>query len=75
MNIFRIHSYEYTNFGLVAIVVPEEKMLLDWYEAELGKRPDFVTACADKRSNKFMLTQMQSIGKENKLNAIEQASS
>jgi long-chain acyl-CoA synthetase len=61
--------------NLVAIVVPEINPVKKWYKQEIGKDIDFEEIIKDPATNKFILADLQRMGKENKLNSIEQVKS
>jgi long-chain acyl-CoA synthetase len=61
--------------NLVAIVVPEINPVKKWYKQEIGKDVDFEEIIKDPATNKFILADLQRMGKENKLNSIEQVKS
>uniref|UniRef100_A0A914Z758 AMP-dependent synthetase/ligase domain-containing protein n=1 Tax=Panagrolaimus superbus TaxID=310955 RepID=A0A914Z758_9BILA len=61
--------------NLVAIVVPEIYPVKKWYKQETGKDIDFEEIIKDPITNKFILADLQKMGKENKLNSIEQVKS
>jgi long-chain acyl-CoA synthetase len=57
---------------LVAIVVPEVYPVKKWYKQETGKDIDFEEIIKDPITTKYILSDLQRMGKENKLNSIEQ---
>lgn len=58
---------------LVAVVVPEESVVKEWYEANVEKNgKSYKEILNTEQVQKFVLSQMQQVGKENKLNSIEQ---
>ena len=58
---------------LVAIVVPDEHALRKWYRDNVTSNGvSFEEMCQSKDVYNYLLSEMQKIGKENKLNSIEQ---
>ncbi|KAL6727718.1 hypothetical protein Aduo_009571 [Ancylostoma duodenale] len=57
---------------LIAVVVPEPKVLEDWNEEHGVKGRSLKEICADEKAQEYVLSQLHHIGKENKLNSIEQ---
>ncbi|CAJ0941491.1 unnamed protein product, partial [Mesorhabditis belari] len=53
---------------LIAVVVPETKPLLEWD----GRKRNIQEICKDPKAAEFVLKELVKIGKENKLNSIEQ---
>uniref|UniRef100_A0A183GCX2 long-chain-fatty-acid--CoA ligase n=1 Tax=Heligmosomoides polygyrus TaxID=6339 RepID=A0A183GCX2_HELPZ len=57
---------------LIAVVVPEPKVMEDWNERHGKPGRSLQEICSDQRAHDYVLSQLQEIGKENKLNSIEQ---
>ncbi|RCN39303.1 AMP-binding enzyme [Ancylostoma caninum] len=57
---------------LIAVVVPEPKVLENWNEENGVKGRSLKEICADEKAQEYVLSQLHHIGKENKLNSIEQ---
>ncbi|CAJ0580921.1 unnamed protein product, partial [Mesorhabditis spiculigera] len=53
---------------LIAVVVPETKPLVEWD----GKKRSIQEICKDPKAAEYVLQELVRIGKENKLNSIEQ---
>uniref|UniRef100_A0A914D9I3 AMP-binding enzyme C-terminal domain-containing protein n=1 Tax=Acrobeloides nanus TaxID=290746 RepID=A0A914D9I3_9BILA len=59
---------------LVAIVVPEPGPLKHWFQEEHGREETLEKLCANQEVIKHVLEDLHELGKENKLNSIEQVS-
>ncbi|WKX99249.1 hypothetical protein Q1695_014269 [Nippostrongylus brasiliensis] len=57
---------------LIAIVVPEPKVMEEWNAAHGVPGRSLREICSDKKAHDYVLSKLQEIGKENKLNSIEQ---
>uniref|UniRef100_A0A0N5APK7 Long-chain-fatty-acid--CoA ligase n=1 Tax=Syphacia muris TaxID=451379 RepID=A0A0N5APK7_9BILA len=59
---------------LIAIVVPEEEVVVKWFRNSFPEKENttYKDILKTDEANKYVLTEMQQIGKENKLNSIEQ---
>ncbi|VDD94385.1 unnamed protein product, partial [Enterobius vermicularis] len=58
---------------LVAIVVPEEDVIRDWFKQNVDtKNQSYEAILKDEKVRKYVLDEMQKTGKQNKLNSIEQ---
>ncbi|PIO76859.1 hypothetical protein TELCIR_01051 [Teladorsagia circumcincta] len=57
---------------LIAIVVPEPKVMEEWNAQHGVPNRTFEEICSDKKACDYVLSQLHVIGKENKLNSIEQ---
>ncbi|GMT20856.1 hypothetical protein PFISCL1PPCAC_12154, partial [Pristionchus fissidentatus] len=57
---------------LIAVVVPETAALQEWDELENGQKRTIEEICKDTKTAEHVLSTMVKIGKENKLNSIEQ---
>ncbi|GMR43896.1 hypothetical protein PMAYCL1PPCAC_14091, partial [Pristionchus mayeri] len=57
---------------LIAVVVPETEVLEEWDERENGQKRSIEEICGDEKAAEFVLSTLVKIGKENKLNSIEQ---
>ncbi|CAD6187804.1 unnamed protein product [Caenorhabditis auriculariae] len=57
---------------LIAVVVPEAQVLFDWNKSKGRSLRSLEEICADKEAQKYVLSELHAIGKENKLNSIEQ---
>ncbi|KAK5980894.1 Long chain fatty acyl CoA synthetase [Trichostrongylus colubriformis] len=57
---------------LIAIVVPEPKVMEDWNAEHGVPGRTLEQICSDKKAHEYVLSQLHQIGKENKLNSIEQ---
>ncbi|KAF8358930.1 acs-5 [Pristionchus pacificus] len=57
---------------LIAVVVPETEVLQEWDEREHGNKRSIEEICRDDKAADFVLSTLVKIGKENKLNSIEQ---
>ncbi|KAE9550027.1 hypothetical protein FO519_006755 [Halicephalobus sp. NKZ332] len=57
---------------LIAIIVPEPTEVLKWYKGKTGKETTIEKVCEDKETVKMIIDDITKLGKENKLNSIEQ---
>jgi long-chain acyl-CoA synthetase len=57
---------------LVAIIVPEPGPLKHWYQEEHGREETLEKLCTNREVIKHVLEDIHELGKENKLNSIEQ---
>jgi len=57
---------------LVAVVVPDEAYLVKWYERQHGHKHTLAELCKMTPVRAAILADMQRVGKEAKLNSIEQ---
>jgi long-chain acyl-CoA synthetase len=58
---------------LVAVVVPNEKELIKWYKEHVHNNgTSLEDICKSKQARDYILAELNKIGKENKLNSIEQ---
>ncbi|CAN0927711.1 Probable CoA ligase CCL6 [Linum grandiflorum] len=55
---------------LVAVVVPDKKALEDW-AAEHNVKDDYVSLCKNKQARKYILDELNSIGKNQQLKGFE----
>uniref|UniRef100_A0A7E4W672 Long-chain-fatty-acid--CoA ligase n=1 Tax=Panagrellus redivivus TaxID=6233 RepID=A0A7E4W672_PANRE len=57
---------------LVAVIVPEHGALLKWYNQKFGKSATIEEVCASRDAAQFVYENITALGKEHKLNSIEQ---
>lgn len=57
---------------LIAVVVPETKVLIDWNTAQGHQERTIEEIVKDPEAQKYVLSELVAIGKANKLNSIEQ---
>jgi len=57
---------------LIAVVVPEPAPLEKWYKTKFGKEAELEKICEQPEVKELVLKDIQKLGKENKLNSIEQ---
>uniref|UniRef100_A0A1I7UR56 long-chain-fatty-acid--CoA ligase n=1 Tax=Caenorhabditis tropicalis TaxID=1561998 RepID=A0A1I7UR56_9PELO len=57
---------------LIAVVVPEPDVLMEWNEKQGGGKRTLEEICEDEKAKEFVLSELHAIGKANKLNSIEQ---
>uniref|UniRef100_A0A8R1DZ20 long-chain-fatty-acid--CoA ligase n=1 Tax=Caenorhabditis japonica TaxID=281687 RepID=A0A8R1DZ20_CAEJA len=57
---------------LIAVVVPEPEVLLHWNEKNGNEKRSIQEICNDEKAKQYVLSELHTIGKANKLNSIEQ---
>ncbi|GMS90594.1 hypothetical protein PENTCL1PPCAC_12769, partial [Pristionchus entomophagus] len=57
---------------LIAVVVPETEVLQEWDKKTNGKKREIEELCRCAKAAEYVLSTLNKIGKENKLNSIEQ---
>uniref|UniRef100_A0A914D5H8 long-chain-fatty-acid--CoA ligase n=1 Tax=Acrobeloides nanus TaxID=290746 RepID=A0A914D5H8_9BILA len=57
---------------LIAVVVPEPAPLEKWYKTKFGKEAGLEKICEQPEAKELILKDIQKLGKENKLNNMEQ---
>ncbi|KAI6235242.1 Arachidonate--CoA ligase [Aphelenchoides besseyi] len=57
---------------LIAIVVPESHELRNWYKTTTGNEKSLEEICKEKMARDHVLADILTLGKQNKLNSIEQ---
>ncbi|GMT20855.1 hypothetical protein PFISCL1PPCAC_12152, partial [Pristionchus fissidentatus] len=57
---------------LIAVVVPETSIIQEWDQKENGTKRSVQEICKDPKAAEYVLSSLVKIGKENKLNSIEQ---